>query len=1168
MSRNLVLRKRIKNVFESEKAEKTEKSSKINSKTFKNLKTPPITTPKSDIGLKVNNLRLLIKEDMKKTMDRLSENRLTRDISHIQDKRMSSMISLPILPTDIEVLKKLQQCECFNFHATVSCKREQCIKEASVHQKKSSTCDLTESIDKILIGNPTGRQDIKELCTWFHSMLTFHQNASIDTIMLIYDQCAKELIRQVAVHCIERGELLQVLFKYQADMYQKKQEENEKKIESQKIAQKLEIKQLNEKYKKRQKDLENKISNLLKRIENSKNEKEKILDELNKCRKLYNESVRQYMEEEKMWKKKHFGLLMKLRESFVPFKVGEHELSVVNWVEKRGEGVDEQVEIVRQEILEYEAICLENSKEKKEFLVEILESQHESEELMNEEEDKNAESSFEEGVRVDSLENECGVAELTEENQEQLIEIGEKVVSQDLIVQDSVINHKDGKGVNEIGLVDETEKENSGINTLKNTENEGSLMGPINNPQNLSEYPPEIVTDTNQIMNDGLKVTEDSKTPEKSLLSLSTTSTNSFYPSLKKKSLHFTLEHEIEIIPEDSPITQTHNFNPPQPKQPQSRKSKKRLFKVPNRISRDLIDNKPLKKHLEMQEMIESLKHQLQQKSSQLSELSSQQQKFSLGDRLKINIVSSSLAKSTGILSPTMSSPRENERFLSPPLNLTRENSANSLIRPPESCKDIESEVDEKFIPAGCDVYSWKAGFSMGFEKGRTEGVHIGELLGIEEGKFENIDQDKEDYERKSPDLTKKNRNFNRGSSLKTDFMKQKIKEFTKVMQFQFNTRPGGVKKQHPVYALITKIMMDRESIGKATLSRKILNKMISAMLMNCLNRIRNGDSVESLVEQVYDDFYQKYGLKLVCEKRFTEFLASLFFHTPSRRVTVFLRLLGFGSKFNMSNYSKKSFLFYLSCLSFMMTSKIGIIIVFDEIADMQMFPTQRGIDCLKERLENICEKNVIYSTIEEILNQSEPDKKGLNPSGLIELELVLELAVNIYEEYQNKIEAGVNLLIEAFSLGEGLSCTDLIMFVRNINSEKFEFGEEEKIDNKRIAWHSFCKDVEFKDYYSVFEAISKCSDYGLLKLEDVYKFNEEGGSMENDFIETRFKSIFEDFSRKSAGKKNKLEIDNLLERLKDLVLNLEGNKLVNKQLAFHILSNELNRQIYELNLT
>ena len=40
-----------------------------------------------------------------------------------------------------------------------------------------------------------------------------------------------------------------------------------------------------------------------------------------------------------------------------------------------------------------------------------------------------------------------------------------------------------------------------------------------------------------------------------------------------------------------------------------------------------------------------------------------------------------------------------------------------------------------------------------------------------------------------------------------------------------------------------------------------------------------------------------------------------------------------------------------------MMTSKVGVIIVFDDIADKQMFPTQRAVECLKEKIEGWTDK-------------------------------------------------------------------------------------------------------------------------------------------------------------------------------------------------------------------
>ena len=209
------------------------------------------------------------------------------------------------------------------------------------------------------MGNPTGRQDIKELCTWFSSMLEFHQDSSIDTIMVIYDSCAKEIVRQVAVQCIERGELLQILFNYMPEVYTRKIEDINKEIERLKAKHINDIELLRQRIRKGLKEIAEKNFLLKKVLEVGQKEKEKILSELNKLKYRYNEFVTKYNEEEKMWKNKHINLLVKLRDSFnsksasLTLAASQKSPSEVNSPEKLFQ-LDAN-SIINQEIMEYEA---------------------------------------------------------------------------------------------------------------------------------------------------------------------------------------------------------------------------------------------------------------------------------------------------------------------------------------------------------------------------------------------------------------------------------------------------------------------------------------------------------------------------------------------------------------------------------------------------------------------------------------------------------------------------------------------------------------------------------------------------------------------------------------------------------------------------------------------
>lgn len=200
-----------------------------------------------------------------------SSRTITRDVSHLQDiltklpsdrdRSFKEVIigkqdSTHFLPTDITYLQKLLSntddlgipitMNHYGLPEHLNCKKESCLDKASqqTNMYKSRTPSPIRSphiesekfIDKILmsetsnrkrinfinLGNPTGRQEVENLKKWLDHMQeeylgdienSINNGMSVPEDKLkkaytVYYTSLKELIRQVSVHCIDRGELL------------------------------------------------------------------------------------------------------------------------------------------------------------------------------------------------------------------------------------------------------------------------------------------------------------------------------------------------------------------------------------------------------------------------------------------------------------------------------------------------------------------------------------------------------------------------------------------------------------------------------------------------------------------------------------------------------------------------------------------------------------------------------------------------------------------------------------------------------------------------------------------------------------------------------------------------------------------------------------------------
>jgi hypothetical protein len=109
------------------------------------------------------------------------------------------------MPGDIESLRQLSLQPCLNTSDAPS----------SLRRRK-----FESSPDLVSLGVPSGRRDAEVLASWLEGMqrqLLEKSEVSLEELFedarLVYTMCFKELVRQVSVHCVERGKLVGMVWK-------------------------------------------------------------------------------------------------------------------------------------------------------------------------------------------------------------------------------------------------------------------------------------------------------------------------------------------------------------------------------------------------------------------------------------------------------------------------------------------------------------------------------------------------------------------------------------------------------------------------------------------------------------------------------------------------------------------------------------------------------------------------------------------------------------------------------------------------------------------------------------------------------------------------------------------------------------------------------------------
>ena len=129
----------------------------------------------------------------------------------------------------------------------------------------------------------------------------------------------------------------------------------------------------------------------------------------------------------------------------------------------------------------------------------------------------------------------------------------------------------------------------------------------------------------------------------------------------------------------------------------------------------------------------------------------------------------------------------------------------------------------------------------------------------------------------------------------------------------------------------------------KASMTKRMVNKIISTVLFYCKNRLE-----DPLIEVLHDVFTNRYVLRGVAERKFSDMICSMLM-SPKGRRKIFLRFIGAGSKLGTRSYFKQSFKVFISAYDFMLNAKVGINVHTDDHLDSTLLPAARAIECVKE---------------------------------------------------------------------------------------------------------------------------------------------------------------------------------------------------------------------------
>ncbi|CAG9329241.1 unnamed protein product [Blepharisma stoltei] len=1136
----------------------------INSFAFNFTKSPREPMDKQRIytasNVKIPRLKLLNsgkieKNDSDPSLFRVSGSRSTRDISHIKDKAKDESMSPclpPILPTDISALAKLidttdplgipNSYSPRRINSPTNCQKGACSEILSKIPNKQSlkpeqSADLLE---RHYLGSPTGRQDVYNLKEWLKKMKEIYvKGISIENDQLtieeltkaevIYEMCEREIIRQVSVTCLERGELMQEVHAYFLKLHKLKLDtlvkEHNGKLE--KIKGEMEV--MGKKHTVTRAKAQEEIKSLNENIESLTNEKNILLGEISSLQERLNEMMEKASQE--------FLKLRTRRSSFMkPSNTMMPEA-------RKLESSDIEASFSYNHEMVPDKINTKNEI--------LLNEDHPNPPKISFLREKTNIYKFDEGTHILPIYRQLFKFEKKWEDQEIQVELdkeNEKTFSE-ISTQTSNENNSESDSGKRFGDAA------AQVKRKKGKSRRGTLVGKLKIPD-LSPKPsinPSLLRTPDASPRPSINSLVPPKTPQPQNRSKSPATPLSERKGDRRKS--FMVKPTSFLIPDEFPVLINEPASPA--------KAKPAIVIKQIDPNGKLIDEGIIQK----QEELRKINSEISNKTNELEKLDHKLKIFeSLIRKMGIQTQNPLLSEKQ---SPTLQTEKKTQKnpllFVKPKKKRKRSGSEDIKIEVSDtdrletqgsyndlsifSSKDskkskkmnqgdiVKLEEIIKNLPPDFDLEVWNSGYNCGFEMGKKEGFENGEELGIEEGilqgyvnalretndegytsaneehwtdssiessatdmpstlrdnllDFQNFSVemmespfDKEIHDASfSDDEDKAQEKSYKPLNKREIIMKKRTKIVTKFMEFHFGRRNMvHIKKVNPASKLMADFLTNKIGwiIKRASMTSKMVNRIMATVYEGFANKIKTDE--DGLLEATYDEFSQKYGLKTVCDRKFLEFIASLFKTADNLRSLVYLKFIGAGEKLYVRNYNKKSLEIYLDALAFMYNSKIGITINLDDTSDQIYLPTIRAVECIKEKMENFADKKMIAQIVSIVEKASIPDPKRINQGGLIESELVLKLIIDTYEEYQIRAQEGVIQALKSIKYDEdlsGISKAEFLILIRNISPQKYRnwhFDEEPAQD-------------KLEDFLQLDKLVSLCIDKGLLLINDLKEY-------------------------------------------------------------------------------
>lgn len=379
---------------------------------------------------------------------------------------------------------------------------------------------------------------------------------------------------------------------------------------------------------------------------------------------------------------------------------------------------------------------------------------------------------------------------------------------------------------------------------------------------------------------------------------------------------------------------------------------------------------------------------------------------------------------------------------------------------------DITNEIftlqQDGLVPEDAEIVSWSAGYYTGLEKGRR--LSVAEAIEAEE-KLVHAEESDDSFD-KSFKLDDNYHNNEELDKLDNEIVKRddkKKKHRTRVKEFVFNKREKPVQQKIAKSKRIREIIMKKsqERIkARAKMSKKMLVKAMNSIVSGLLQKYKQEDFSDDVLELMYIDLESKYSSKKVLYKKILDLICNLISYSDMIKAQTILRFIELSEKINIPPlaYKKDSLMIYLSGFDTITKSKTGIMPGVDDMSENYLVPLVRCTDFFRERFTDLFPPSRLSRGLEFLERNSVYDPKRIHKSGIIDLEIVLHYAIDQYEDHCAQVyKTGLYLIkaINCQNAPELIKKSDLVHLANTLKTNRHlkdnEILNHELIDIDKI---------------------------------------------------------------------------------------------------------------------